>query len=73
MPFGDFYECTVNVTNVTNAMFPEHKMSDSFAKLAAGSIGFSGVLMAQAFNYEYNAYTNALVPDISHQTEYQLY
>jgi hypothetical protein len=40
---GDFYECNVTVSEVTNARVPAHQIVDHVARLAAGSIGLNGL------------------------------
>jgi len=43
---GDFYECNVTVSDVKNAMVPAHRIVDHVARLAAGSIGLSGMTVS---------------------------
>ncbi|MCJ1479828.1 hypothetical protein MMC13_008514 [Lambiella insularis] len=39
---GFYYECEIAISNVTNATLPEHQVSDTIAKIAAGSIALQG-------------------------------
>ena len=39
---GFYYECEITIGNVTNALIPEHQVSDDNAKIAAGAIALQG-------------------------------
>lgn len=60
--YGGFYECKVNVSNVTNAVLAEHHLSDEIAARAAGSIGLNGFTDTRVENemqYQSNLYSVA--------------
>jgi hypothetical protein len=39
---GWYYECTITVSNVSNAKIDEHRVSDASARMAAGAIALQG-------------------------------